>query len=512
MSKLAKILFILAGISVLCFAVIRFLAGGWVPFLWIALAMMFAALIGGIYVDRKLFFEFLNLKTTKQGMSMGGMTGLVLVFLVAINVLGARRYLIWDFSLGKVNTLSDQSIQLLKSLKSDLKVIYFYKEGSEGVDQNKRSFTELIRKYEDQSEQVKLEFVEINKRPDLTEKYKVTKGTQAVLLEYQGKTNLIEKIDEQEITGALVKVTREKSKKIFILSGHHEMSLEPSQDGHSVSLLKTMLEGNNYTVETLSLTNVPQVPSDADVVMVLGPEQGFIDSEVKVIDAYLKTGGSLILALKPGTSHKLDLFLKQFGIELQNNFIATALETPMGKMVDPRFARGSEFSKKNQITSPFGQSEFTVFRLPQSLKVSKAPEGISIDEIVKTNTSAVAYKSLDFQNGASAPGPFTLAVDVNGVFSGEQNKKPFRLLVFGDANFVGDQYLYQNLNRDLVLNSIAALAKEENLIAVTPKEVGATKLEMQDGQFYLFIFAFILPLPFLFFIASGVVWFRRRYA
>ena len=515
MSRLGKILLVLSGVSMICFAIIRLLAGGWVPFLWVALGLFLGLLAGAIYVDRVFFKDFLSMRTTKKGMSMGAMLGMVLLLLIAVNFIGARKYKTWDLSLGQVNTLSDQSVRLLQSLKSDLRVIYFYKDGTEGVDQNRRAFIELIRKYEDKSPHVKLEFVEVNRRPDLTEKYNINQGTQAVLLDYQGRTNLVEKINEQEITGALVKVTRETSKTVYLLSGHRELAVEPSQDGNSVSLLKSLLEGNNYKVQTFSLTSVPAVPNDADVVMVIGPQQGFIDVEVKALEDYLARGGSLVLALRPGAKHGLDAMIGRFGVKLEGNYIATVLETPMGRAVDPRFTRGSEFAKENKITSPFGKSEFTVFRLPQSLLVTKsAVPGVTVSELVKTNQSSMGFRDMDFQGGISGAtkGPFTLGVDITGTFPGSASGKPFQLLVFGDSDFLNDQYLYQNLNRDLLLNSIAVLAKEENLVAVTPKEVGVTKLEMSDTQFVVFILGFAIPLPLLLFGASGVIWFRRRHA
>lgn len=512
MSRLGKILFLMAGVSLVSFVIIRFLVGAWIPFLWVTLGFFMAFAVGAFYMDRAYFKEFFGMKTTKRGFSMGAMILMVLTFLSAVNVIGARRYKTWDLSVSKVNTLSDQSLKLLKDLNEDLKVTYFYKNGTEGVEQNRRAFVDLIRRYQDQSPYVKLEFVEVNERPDLAEKYGVKKGTQAVILDYKGHTNLIEKIDEQELTGALVKVTRDKEKKIFVLSGHHELPLEASTDGQSLSLMKSLLEGNRYTVQSFSLTTAPAVPADADVVIIPGPQQNFLEVEIRAIEDYLKRGGSVILALKPKTPHGLNSWLARLGVVPEGNFLVTALQTPMGRAVDPRFTRGSVFSGQNKITAPFGKSEFTVFHLPQALKKGNPPNGVTIDEFVKTNDSALGFDNLDFEKGGSK-GPFTLGMDVTGVFPGATDtSKTFQLLVFGDSEFMNDQYFYQNLNRDLVLNAVSALAKEENLISITPKEVTATKLELTDTKFLLYIFGFIIPLPLIVFGLSGVLWFRRRYA
>lgn len=514
MSRFGKILFFMSGVSLISFAIIRFMVSGWVPFLWVALSLALGFVVAGFYVDRLFFKEFLGMKTTKQGLSMGSLILMVLVFLTALNIVGARKYVTWDFSLGKVNTLSEQSVKILKTLDSDLRVIYFYKNGTEGVDQNRRMFVELIRKYQDQTGLIKLEFVEVNERPDLTEKYGIHKGTQAVILDYKNRHNLIEKIDEQELTSALVKVTREKDKKVYVLQGHRELGLEASPDGQSLLALKTLLEGNRYTVVPYSLTTGPAIPDDADVLIVAGPQQSFIDVEVRALEDYLKKGGSLIVALEPRMKVGLEEFLKRLGVGFESNYIATVLDTPMGRAIDPRFTRGSEFSKESKISTPFGKSEFVLFHLPQGIKKGQVPNGINWIDLVKTNQSAMGFESLDFEGGTPQKGPFTLGVEISGVYPGVElaGGKPFQLLVFGDSEFLNDQYLYQNLNRDLVLNSVSALAKEENLISISPKDVAQTKLELPDSQFVLYIFGFIIPLPILFFVMSGVLWMRRRNA
>jgi hypothetical protein len=512
MGKIGKIFFFLSVMSLLSFAVVRFLLGVWVPFLWVSLGMFVGFLVAGFWVDRRFYQEFFSMKNTKQGMSMGAMIALVLILLVAVNFIAVRKYKTFDFSLARVNTLSDQSIKLVKDLKEDMRVLYFYKDGTEGIEANRRAFIELVKKYQDQSDRLKLEFVEVNERPDLAEKYKIQQATQVVVLDYQGRQSRIEKIDEQELTSAIVKVTRVADKKIYILSGHHEYSIEPSKDGSSIALLKELLLNSRYVVEEHTFTQSTQVPKDADILIIPAPRMNFLDVEVRAIEDYLKRGGSLILALETGFKTGLEGLLKTIGITSQNNYIATVLQTPMGTAVDPRFARGSDFSKMHQITKPFADNQFTVFRLPTALRKSeKAVPGISLDELVKTSASVMGFKDTQF-NKEGEKGPYTVAIAAKGKLPGASVKEEFNLLVFGDADFLNDQYLYQNLNRDLALNSVAFLAKEENLISVTPKEVEISELTMTDTQFILFIFGFIVPLPLLLFVASGVLWYKRRYS
>lgn len=442
---------------------------------------------------------------------MGVMVLLTLVFLIAANFIAVRKYTTFDFSMAKVNTLSDQSIKLVKELKNDLNVIYFYKNGTEGVDQNRRAFTDLIKKYQDQSDNIKLEFVEINERPDLVEKYNVHQSTQVVVMEYQERQSRIEKIDEQEMTSAIVKVIRTTDKKVYFLTGHAELSLEEAKDGSSISLLKQLLKNSRYTVLEHSFNKSTQVPVDADILFIVGPKMNFLDVEVKALEDYLKRGGSLVIAVASNMKTGLEPLLKKFGVTMQNNYIASLIQNPLGISVDPRFARGSIFSTTHQITKPFGGNQSTVFRLPTALlKTDPAPSGITINDLVKTNENSMGFADTKF-NKAGEKGPFTIGMAINGKYD-TSSVAEFNILLFGDASFLNDQYLYQNLNRDLALNSVAFLSKEENLISITPKEVEMTQFNMNETQFVFFIFGFIIPLPLLFFVSSGVLWYRRRYS
>lgn len=518
MSQLGRILLIFSGLSFLCFVSVRVLLGAWVPFLWLALGFFVIFLIWAVWLDRRFYREFFGMKTTRQGLSMGTMIVLVLTALVAINFLGARRYKTWDLSAAKVNSLSDQSIKVLDNLQEDLRIIYFYKEGTEGVEQNRKMFIELLKKYQDQSPRVKLEFSEINANPALAEKYEIKKGTQSVLLEYQGRTNQIEKVDEQEITGAIVKVFRAESKKVYLLSGHGELGLEPRQDGDSATMLKSQLEGNRYEVKNFSFSTDSSIPKDADVLMILGPQQQFLDSEVKALESYLAAGGSLFLSLEPKAKHGLTGFVNALGVKLEDNYIISVVTTPFGQVPDQRFTRGSVFSTANPITKPFPRNEFTVFRFPQVLSRMSAnpPVGYAIDDLVRSGENSFTLSSLNSKD-KGPDGPFTIVMDVRGKYAAagstaNPDAKEFDVVIAGDREFLNDQSLGQNLNRDLLLNSMAALAKEENMISITPKEVGKTEMVMVDTQFILYILMFAIPLPLALYTWSFVLWWRRRSA
>lgn len=510
MNRMSKILLLLSAVCIVCFAVTRFLMGVWIPFLWIPLALLVLFLFGALFAERKLLGEFLTMRTTKHGMNMGALIGLVLVVLIVVNFLAVRHSKVWDFSGNQSNTLSDQSVKLAKSLDSELLVRFFYKKGVEGTDENRKAFRELVKKYQDQTTQLKLEFVEVNERPDLAESYGVTKGSGIIFLEYKGRKNRMDKIDEQEFTNALVKVIREKEKNVYYVTGHGERDLDEAKTANGLNAWKMMVENNRYILKPIALNLSAKIPEDADVLAIVGPTQNYLDYEIRALQDYLKRGGSLFIALKSKQTSALDKLLEPIGILPMNNYVFNLVQTPTGQEIQPEQTLATVFSTNSEITKVFGKNEALIFRSPMSFKRGTVPEGVVLDEIVKAPESSMSFETMEIKN-VGPQGAYTIAMTANGKFPGTQGKE-FSLVIVGDPDFMSNQLLGQTLNRDLALNSLAALAKENNLISISPKETQVTKMMMTETMFYVFLLAFAIPLPIALLGTSVTLWMKRRHA
>lgn len=511
MSKISKLSFLFAGISLLSMLIILGILGDWVPYCWVALGLTVFFVGFGYFKDRQFFGEFFSMKTTKEGLSMGVLILLMMAVLAVVNYLGAKYYKTWDLSTAQTNTLSLQSVQILKNLDSDLKVLFFYKKGVEGNTESRQQFRDLVTRYRDVSSRVQLDFIEVNERPDIAKEYGVDRGSGVVFVDYKGNRNRVEKIDEQSLTSAIIKVTRGKSKVIYFTVGHREKDLNDNQEALGLGALKLMLDNNHYTVKELPLARETRVPADADVVVIAGPAQNFQDFEIAALEQYLKTGGSLFLALETMTSVGLEKLLAKAGLVLENNNILNVVDTPAGTLPNGGPTMGSVFSPESKITKNFGR-EFTLFRNPQGIKISNVGAGMTAEDLVSTTPDSLAFKTLQ-PMGEAIQGSFALVSEVTGKFPGAgDDAKTFSLIVAGDVDFMSNQMLYQNLNRDLVLNSLASLAKEDDLISISAKEPQATQMFLTETKFMLFLFAFIIPMPLLLLGTSIGVWMRRRNA
>lgn len=515
MSKKGRLLFAASVLSLLALAGLFFALRVWMPFMWIVLLTSLGSLAGWLILDRKILGSFMAMKATKHGMNMGVLVLLAIVMLTAINYAGAKWKWTFDFSSNGVNTLSDQSVKVLSSLDSDLDIKFFYKNGAENVEDEKRRFRELVKHYQDKSTRIKFEMVEINERPKLAQDFGASKGTGEAFLEYKGNKNRIENYAEQDFTNAVIKVTRTKKKNIYFLEGHGERSIDDEKDEKSIFGFRQMLEKNSYEVKKINLVKEQKIPADADVLIIAAPTQQLQTFEVKGIADYLVRGGNLLLMLDEKKTFGLESILKVFGLELEPHYVYNVFSSPMGKVVNAQAATVAvDYSLSNPITKMFTTNQMVLFRNPHSFRLSPIGETINREIIVRTPDSSVALQELDSQDYSGTPRSFDIVAQIRGKMP--ESMYDFNAIVFADADFLSNILLYQNINRDLALNAVADLSKETDLISVAPKEPLMSKMLVSPPEFNQFfkftVVGIFLPLPVVFMILSIVLWYRRRHA
>ena len=127
MNPLSKISFLISGFCIIAMASARFVLGSWHPYLYGFLALFLLGIFISIIFDHKLYLEFLSIKTAKKGLSLGWSILILIVFLTATAYLGNRFNKSFDLTEEGINSLSEQTIDTLKNMDSDLVFYIFYK-------------------------------------------------------------------------------------------------------------------------------------------------------------------------------------------------------------------------------------------------------------------------------------------------------------------------------------------------------------------------------------------------
>jgi ABC-type uncharacterized transport system involved in gliding motility auxiliary subunit len=314
-------------------------------------------------------------------------------------------------------------------------------------------------------------------------------------------------------------VTRGTKKMICFIEGHGEPDIDDAE-ARGLSSLKRSLTDENYEVKKILLASMADVPPDCSVVALIGPERPLQESEVKAIDAYLKTkSGRLLVALQPRRSDELKPMLATWGVEVGDDVIVDQVIrlfqgpalglSPLVRDYAP-----------HEITKDLKQ--LTVFPMSRSLKASaNGTAGLTAVELAKTSDSSWAESDVaglferntaSLDEGADRKGPVALAVvvdaDLKQMGSGEGTA---RLAAFGSTDFAGNRELEGTYyNRDLLLNTFGWLAGQSDLLSIRTKTVRASRVSFTQEQGTIIFYLSVLVIPQILLLAGLVVWWRRE--
>ena len=510
-SKLGRALLFLAAICLIIGGVTRLILGGWHNYMWIPFGLFFAGAIGSVVKDFAYYKGILTMKTTKRGLNMGTLVLLALVLIFALNFLGFRHNKKWDLTEEKLNSIAPQSIKIVQKLDEDLNVYGFFVSNTPQEEQAKQRLKAIVNLYKDETKKIKLHLVDPQIRPDLAEKYEI-KNSSTILFDYKGKKTKINTLSEESITNAIVKVTREKNKVIYFLTGHGEVNVN-AQEPAGGSGLKDALEKSAYDVKTVNVTVTGALPKDADVLAILGLRTEMLPGEIEAVKKYIAEGGRLLLAGDPQHEGNVDKLMDLLGINFERKFVINPIEARfMGG--SPLVALANNYSKTNDVTKDFIQDYNTQFFSAAPLKKKEGTD-LTHEEIVKTTESSFLVdglkKQIRIDPRKNKRGPFAVVMSVKGKLK-DPGSKDFEALVYGDAHIFNNQLFKHAFNQNLVTNSFSFLAKDDELVSIAPKKPTGTSLTMSGKQAIVYVVGFLVPLPLLLFSGGTVLWFRRRSA
>tara|TARA_B100001248_G_C27379284_1_gene456065 strand:- start:619 stop:2043 length:1425 start_codon:yes stop_codon:yes gene_type:complete len=469
--------------------------------------------------DRKLYFEFLTLRTTKHGMNMGALILLVVSFLVFLNYIAVRHNQTFDLTQEKINSLSDQSLKVLGALSGNVSVKVFYK-GAEAL-QDRQAVNQVLNLFEEKTSKLKVEFIDAYVSNMRSQKYLapladrdqssvfvfVEQGEKKIRVE--PGSNPMGSFGEEDVTRALIKLTRRGEKRIYFIVGHGERELN-SESAQGLKAFKEELESSSYDLEELNLVEKSQVPEDAALVCVLGPKQAYLESEIRVLENYLSKGGELLLALDPGEKHNLSGLARKVGVDFKNNYVIL-LDPTRGQASATSI--GTQFDSKNPITASLPENKtLTLFDMASELEIDPVTsKGLDVSVLVSTAPSSFIMKELKTEvTDTGTQKSFPVFIYSTGSFGGEKENDPsFKAVVVGDSDFLTNRFFLVGSNRDLTMNTVAQLTEQKDLISIRPREQKGDKLYL-TGPVHLGMVMAGVSLPVVLLLLSGVLWYRRR--
>ena len=380
---------------------------------------------------------------------------------------------------------------------------------------------------------------------------------------------------EQDFVTAMLIITEQEQKKIYFLTGHQERSTRDSDaesDGYGVAA-SLGLRGENYSVDEFSLlSGDAKVPEDATLVVIAGPKRDLFalgdENEITALDAYLESGGRLLVLLDPedralGDEGMKDFrdFLARWAIEvlpghivdaqsrdeagrspliLRNNFqygwehlvgvnqqaftafyglgganmalLTTSLADVTGNL-DATYYPGAVALRPTEEAS-FYPPEAPPPEDPAELSTLRKFSAVAL---ALTSPASTRIEELDRYepNEDDDTGPFYIGLAVRPsvqllqeIQDPSQSEGPF-IVAIGDSDFASNRDFYQGSNSDFFLNAVNWLAGDVSLVEIRPKPFLRRELRVTENEWDLIRYTSWFLLPVAMVLMAAVIWWRR---
>jgi ABC-type uncharacterized transport system involved in gliding motility auxiliary subunit len=481
----------------------------WNLYLQICLGLIIVGLAIFAILDPERVRQALTGRQARHGSNALILSLAFLGILIVINYLVYQNPVRKDLTEDKQFTLAAETIDTLGSLKVPVVAKAFFTPRNDST-----KATDLLYQYKFYSDgNFDYEFIDPEMNPVAAEKANISRDGMIVVT-MGDQQEPVSVVTERELTGALVRLINPEQRKVYFLTGHGEYSPDDTGD-QSYSQVRQTLESKNYTVETLNLLTSNQVPEDAKVIVIAGPQKPVSTPEIDILDGYLSEGGSLIVMQEPSAvtdfgdnpDPMLDYLQEIWGVSMGEDIV---IDTTSNQPFAPFAAEyGSHVitEKLLRTTSQFPSA--------RSVSAENAVDGVSQAQLVFTAPQSWAETDLQglvegteeasLDEGQDLPGPISLAV------AAENFGESSRVVILGDSDFASDANFYIWANGDLIINSIDWAAGQEDLINLTPKET-TQRMMLPPNPFTLnlILLGMVIILPGLTLVAGILVWIQRR--
>ncbi len=511
------------------------------------LAAQWAVARGGS--EGALPVDTLRLRETSANALSLGLAGAALMLIGYLTSVWDRTA---DFSYFKTSSPGDAVREIVLGFEEPLRAAFFFPTVNPVKDEALNYFRELARA----TDRVVIEEYDRLADPDAAADYDA-RGDGSVFLRVGGVTEQIRfplglaeardrlRILDSRVQQAVLQLARQR-RYVYLTTGHgerndplgsepevdaHERRLRDLREGRDVPLepepplneLRKFLEFLNYTTRDIGIGQGlgDRIPSDAAMVMIIAPQQHFRDAELNTIREYLDQGGSLLVALEPGSDFRLEELRDHLGIDYD----------PAMTLDDERHIRfsGSDADKRLIFTNRYsthpavtgvgrrGVSARVVMDGPGRVSRAEDVEGLRTTLIV--NTLVTNYQDRNgnfrFDEEIEARGIHGLVAAVERVAGGEDGAEDggagLRALVYADADIFSDESLAQSsVNARLIGDGVQWLGREEAYSGGVASEADVPIVHTRSEN-VIWFYAIIFGAPALVLGAGlSVIYGRRR--
>ena len=466
---------------------------------------------------------------------------LAVVIFFQLNYVSCQRYDRWDLTQNRKFTLSDTSVNFLGRLDSDVHLVMAFLRSSELFDDVKGLLSEYER---NGGGRVTAEVLDLGRdRQRLAqlrdehgieftgdslvifsgERKKII-GAEELVTRENRERRIIEFKGEEALTSALLEVTEQQQKKLYLVFGKRQGE-ELMAIAEQLSRLASV---QNARLESLALEGIPEIPEDADAVILAGNTQPLTEREMKVLSDFWydqdqdQAQGALIVLLDPSNDDEfLNTFLRTHGVGPRDDRVLSVTSIPGladRKITDVTVAMlegpGVAPQLSRMTTQLGGQTQSLAVELESDLlKMDNIhPRPLMITAQNFWGETEFRREDVSFSKEQDHPWPiYTAASVVRGSMDDVTlNRETSRMVVVSNPDLIDPQGNTTKVNADFLMSAINWSLDREQLTGISPRKPSIYVLAVDPAKFSLLQSLITMILPALILFLGGVVWYFRR--
>ncbi|MBK8165413.1 MAG: Gldg family protein [bacterium] len=465
------------------------------------------------------------------GRRLAAWTPVLLAIIVALllYMVGARFARSWDLTGNRRYSLAPQSEQVLDRLGDLLDGKAPESAGGDGptgadhvmvhafyqkLDPARDVTEALLKSCTQRTRRLRYAIVDPEVDLDLFREYDLGSSRSVVVTVGDRHTTLVQP-EESALLSAVYRLASGRLTRIRFLTGHGEHLLDNSdRPGYVTCALA--LSDQGYDVRSLALMGGARVPEGCDVLVVAGPRLDPEASETAAIDAYLDRGGAVLVLVDPPTPAGWSAWLQTWRLAPTDEVLIDADRLAASQGLGPRtVALIDSYSHHEIVHSLHGL--VTTFPLSQPILRTAGSDSTLFGGPL-LNSGERSWGEADPATKYTGRPEFDPAVDRRGPLpfgwvleARRGSTRPGRLVVIGNSEFLNNATINQGANRDLLLNTVGWLAREEALIEVRGRDPLSQPVVLSKAQKEVYGWGAILGWPLLVgSLALGAMLRRRR--
>jgi hypothetical protein len=336
---------------------------------------------------------------------------------------------------------------------------------------------------------------------------------------------------EQVLTAAMLDVSSSGRDKVYFVSGHGELRIDNPAPQTGLTVLRDELKMRNFDVDTVDFTVARKIPSDASLLVIVGPQDKYSPQEQEMLRRYLSdAAGRMLIFLGPGKTTAalgLDDLLLEWGVLVHHDLI---LDSGPENVTDNFELLIRFFAPNHPITKTLLEYGNLALRLGAARSVFPDPgrslsSGLNTVTIAATSTTAWGERGgrrneLRYDAGIdTGPNPLIEPQNRLGVIVASErlavrDNLPFsvrggKLVVFGSGDMIANGRL-DNAGLLLALNAVNWAVDRDRQLSIPPRPVERFHLALSAAEFTRLRYALLLALPGAAMALGLIVYWTRR--